>query len=147
MVFAHKAQHWGVATQGRDETDVEQTLMSIMIVFKYIEDKDVFQKYYSKFLAKRLIMELSASDQMEAEMISQLKTACGTEYTSKLQRMIQVIVFRQAVRGWVSMCYRWLFLEKFCSHNIYIDICLGEEYRYSSAGFGYILQRPIMLHS
>ena len=44
-----------------------------MIVFKYIEDKDVFQKFYSKMLAKRLVQFLSASDDAEASMISKLK--------------------------------------------------------------------------
>lgn len=61
-----------------------------MIVFKYIEDKDVFQKFYSKMLAKRLVQHMSASDDAEASMISKLKQACGFEYTSKLQRMFQV---------------------------------------------------------
>lgn len=60
-----------------------------MTVFKYIEDKDVFQKFYSKMLAKRLIHFSSASDDAEANMISRLKDACGYEYTSKLQRMFQ----------------------------------------------------------
>ena len=45
----------------------------VMIVFKYIEDKDVFQKFYSKMLAKRLVQFLSASDDAEASMISKLK--------------------------------------------------------------------------
>lgn len=62
----------------------------VMIVFKYIEDKDVFQKFYSKMLAKRLVQHMSASDDAEASMISKLKQACGFEYTSKLQRMFQV---------------------------------------------------------
>jgi len=62
-----------------------------MVVFKYIEDKDVFQKFYSKMLAKRLVQHMSASDDAEASMISKLKQACGFEYTSKLQRMFQVI--------------------------------------------------------
>jgi len=62
-----------------------------MVVFKYIEDKDVFQKYYSKMLAKRLVSHMSASDDAEASMISKLKQACGFEYTSKLQRMFQDI--------------------------------------------------------
>jgi cullin 1 len=62
-----------------------------MIVFKYIEDKDVFQKFYSKMLAKRLVQHMSASDDAEASMISKLKQACGFEYTSKLQRMFQDI--------------------------------------------------------
>lgn len=62
-----------------------------MVVFKYIEDKDVFQKFYSKMLAKRLVQHMSASDDAEASMISKLKQACGFEYTSKLQRMFQDI--------------------------------------------------------
>lgn len=62
-----------------------------MVVFKYIEDKDVYQKFYSKMLAKRLVQHMSASDDTEASMISKLKQACGFEYTSKLQRMFQDI--------------------------------------------------------
>ena len=78
-----------------------------MVIFRYIEDKDVFQKFYSKMLAKRLVQGNSASDDAEvrilwykflclsyyfffqASMISKLKQACGFEYTSKLQRMFQ----------------------------------------------------------
>lgn len=44
-----------------------------MIVFKYIEDKDVFQKFYANMLAKRLVQRNSASDDAEASMISKLK--------------------------------------------------------------------------
>ncbi|CAI7988728.1 Cullin-1 [Geodia barretti] len=60
-----------------------------MVIFRYVEDKDVFQKFYSKLLAKRLVQQNSASDDAEASMISKLKQACGFEYTSKLQRMFQ----------------------------------------------------------
>ena len=67
----------------------EDTLNQCMIVFKYIEDKYVFQKFYSKMLAKRLVQHMSASDDAEASMISKLKQTCGFEYTSKLQRMFQ----------------------------------------------------------
>ena len=47
----------------------------------------MFQKFYSQMLAKRLIYDNSVSDDAESSMISRLKTACGFEYTSKLQRM------------------------------------------------------------
>lgn len=60
-----------------------------MIIFKYLEDKDVFQKYYSRMLASRLVGNLSASDDAESSMITKLKLACGFEYTTKLQRMFQ----------------------------------------------------------
>ncbi|MCO5589939.1 hypothetical protein L7F22_043908 [Adiantum nelumboides] len=70
-----------------DESSLEDQLTQIMVVFKYMEDKDVFQKFYSKMLAGRLINSNSASDDAEASMIAKLKEACGYEYTSKLQRM------------------------------------------------------------
>lgn len=38
-------------------------------------------------LSKRLINYSSASEDAEANMISKLKDACGSEYTSKLTRM------------------------------------------------------------
>ncbi|RKP39507.1 Cullin [Dimargaris cristalligena] len=70
-----------------DDNLLEQQLSGIMTVFKYIDDKDVFQKFYSKMLAKRLINRTSVSEDAEANMISKLKVACGHEYTHKLQRM------------------------------------------------------------
>ncbi|KAG7124885.1 Cullin-1 like protein [Verticillium longisporum] len=74
---------------GIEETELENTLTQIMIVFKYIEDKDVFQKFYSRMLARRLVHSNSSSDDAETSMISKLKEACGFEYTNKLQRMFQ----------------------------------------------------------
>jgi cullin 1 len=72
-----------------EEDDMEKLLTQVMTVFKYIEDKDVFQKFYSRMLAKRLVQTTSASDDAETSMISKLKEACGFEYTNKLQRMFQ----------------------------------------------------------
>ncbi|KAF5315363.1 hypothetical protein D9619_007309 [Psilocybe cf. subviscida] len=70
-----------------EEDDLEVALNRVMILFKYIEDKDVFQTFYTTKLSKRLIHGVSASDESEASMISKLKEACGFEYTNKLQRM------------------------------------------------------------
>lgn len=75
------------SSKNPEEAELEDTLNQVMVVFKYIEDKDVFQKFYSKMLAKRLCHHMSASDDAEESMISKLKAACGFEYTSKLQRM------------------------------------------------------------
>merc|ERR1712241_583374 len=79
------------SSKNPEEAELEDTLNQVMVVFKYIEDKDVFQKFYSKMLAKRLVQHMSASDDAEASMISKLKQAYGFEYTSKLQRMFQDI--------------------------------------------------------
>ncbi|KAM0670003.1 hypothetical protein MY8738_001444 [Beauveria namnaoensis] len=72
-----------------EEAELERTLAQLMTVFKYIEDKDVFQKFYSRMLARRLVHANSSSDDAETSMISKLKEACGFEYTNKLQRMFQ----------------------------------------------------------
>ncbi|KAI5842861.1 Cullin [Tricharina praecox] len=77
------------SAKSAEESDLENKLTAIMTVFKYVEDKDVFQKFYSKMLAKRLVNNLSASDDAETSMIGKLKEACGFEYTNKLQRMFQ----------------------------------------------------------
>lgn len=76
-------------SKSAEESELEEMLVQIMTVFKYIEDKDVFQKFYSKNLAKRLVHVSSVSDDAETSMISKLKEACGFEYTNKLQRMFQ----------------------------------------------------------
>lgn len=78
-------------TKTAEESELEEMLVQVMTVFKYIEDKDVFQKFYSKMLAKRLVHVSSVSDDAETSMISKLKEACGFEYTNKLQRMFQDI--------------------------------------------------------
>ena len=55
-----------------------------IVVFKYIEDKDVFQKFYSKMFGKRLVQHMSASDDAEASMISKLKVSISTPYKGNI---------------------------------------------------------------
>lgn len=73
--------------KGLTDPELEKRLSNAIIIFKYIEDKDMFQKYYSKMLANRLIGGLSISMDYEESMINKLKQACGYEFTSKLSRM------------------------------------------------------------
>ncbi|KAJ3153178.1 Cullin-2 [Geranomyces variabilis] len=75
------------SAKGLAEAEVETKLGQMVTLFKYVEDKDVFQKFYARMLAKRLIHGTSVSDDAEMGMISRLKMACGVEYTTKLQRM------------------------------------------------------------
>jgi len=57
-----------------------------------LDDKDVFQKFYSRSLGKRLIHMMSHSMDMEEAMINRLKQACGYEFTSKFHRMFTDIL-------------------------------------------------------
>ncbi|ELR52741.1 hypothetical protein M91_13908 [Bos mutus] len=87
------------SSKNPEEAELEDTLNHVMTVFKYIDDKDVVQKFYTKMLAKRLVHQNSASDDAEASMVSKLKQACGFEYTSKLQRMFQDIGVSKALNA------------------------------------------------
>lgn len=71
------------------ESDIESKFNGIMCIFQYIDEKDVFEKYYSRLLSKRLVYGTSASEDAETSMVAKLKEACGFEYTNKLQRMFQ----------------------------------------------------------
>lgn len=79
------------SSKNPEEAELEDKLKEIITVFRYLTDKDVFQKFYTSFFGRRLIHGLSSSDDAEMSMISKLKEACGYEYTSKLQRMYQDI--------------------------------------------------------
>ncbi|KAG1727401.1 Cullin-domain-containing protein [Suillus lakei] len=70
------------------EQDLEAALNHVIVLFKYIEDKDVFPTFYAVTLSKRLFLSISASNESEMSMISKLKEVCGLEYTNKLQRML-----------------------------------------------------------
>lgn len=52
---------------------VDEKLAESIIIFKYIDDKDVFQKFYSRMLAKRLIHQQTQSMDAEEAMINRLK--------------------------------------------------------------------------
>jgi cullin 1 len=69
------------------EDDMDIHLENIINIFKYLEDKDIYQKFYSKYLAKRLISGKIISEDAENSMISKLKGIYGQEFTSRFQTM------------------------------------------------------------
>lgn len=95
------------------EETLEKKIENIGIVFCLIDDKDVFKKYYAKFLAKRLIKGASAfclkaltplltwlrcnlhasgtsiANDLETLLIQKLRDICGHDFVSKLQKMLK----------------------------------------------------------
>ena len=53
--------------------------------------KDMFEAFYKKDLAKRLLLGKSASVDAEKLMLSKLKTECGAQFTLKLEGMFKDI--------------------------------------------------------
>lgn len=71
------------------EQEIELVLDKTMVLFRYLLEKDVFERYYKTHLAKRLLLNKSVSDDSEKNMISKLKTECGCQFTSKLEGMFK----------------------------------------------------------
>jgi cullin-4 len=74
-----------------NEQEIEALLDRLMVLFRYIHGKDVFEAFYKKDLAKRLLLGRSASSDLEKSMISKLKTECGNSFTNKLEGMFKDI--------------------------------------------------------
>lgn len=73
--------------RGVSEEDIEIVLDKVMMLFRYLQEKDVFEKYYKQHLAKRLLSGKTVSDDAERSLIVKLKTECGYQFTSKLEGM------------------------------------------------------------
>ncbi|XP_052215829.1 cullin-4A-like [Dreissena polymorpha] len=71
------------------EEELERLLDKIMVLFRFIHGKDVFEAFYKKDLAKRLLVGKSASVDAEKSMLSKLKQECGSGFTVKLEGMFK----------------------------------------------------------
>lgn len=73
--------------RGATEGQVKEELQKVIVVFRYLSDKDVFEAFYKQHLAKRLLANRSVSDEAERAMVSELKAECGFQFTTKLEGM------------------------------------------------------------
>ncbi|KXS17899.1 cullin-4A [Gonapodya prolifera JEL478] len=79
--------------QGKGLTDQEQEglLDRCLSLFRFIQGKDVFEAFYKRDLAKRLLLNRSSSDDAEKSMLMKLRQECGSQFTSKLEAMFKDI--------------------------------------------------------
>jgi len=73
----------------KTEGEVDIVLDKAIILLRYIQDKDLFERYYKKHLCKRLLMGKSVSIDVEKQMISRMKVELGNSFTSKLEAMFK----------------------------------------------------------
>ena len=73
------------------ENAMECVLDKIMGLFRFIHEKAVFESFYRKDLAKRLLVGKSVSFDLEKSMLGKLKQECGSGFTSKLEEMFNDI--------------------------------------------------------
>lgn len=111
------------------EQEIENVLDKSMVLFRYLQEKDVFERYYKQHLAKRLLLNKSVSDDSEKNMISKLKTECGCQFTSKLEGMFKDMTLSNTT------------MDEFKSHTqqnkvrFFVLFCVEELFRKIFRGF------------
>ncbi|XP_032322273.1 cullin-4B-like [Camelus ferus] len=86
------------------DEELEELLDKIMILFRFIYGKDIFEAFYKKDLAKRLLLGKSASIDAEKSMLFKLKQGCGMAFTSKLQGMFKDMELSKDIMIQLKQC-------------------------------------------
>lgn len=79
------------------EDAIESALDEVVIIFRFLTDKDVFEDFYKHHLSNRLLQYQGLSDDKEKLMLSKLKAECGHQFTSKLEGMIKNIELSKGI--------------------------------------------------
>ena len=66
-------------TPGDEDARLAHSLEQVLDLFRFIQGKDVFEAFYKRDLARRLLMERSASRDAERSMLTKLKTGVVPE--------------------------------------------------------------------
>ncbi|KRZ55498.1 Cullin-3 [Trichinella nativa] len=76
-------------SKAMSESDLENVMDRAMILFRHLQEKDVFERYYKQHLAKRLLHTRSLADDAEKSVIAKLRMECGCHFTSKIEGMFK----------------------------------------------------------
>ena len=84
-----EAERSGMASTGDEDAELDRQLDQGLELFRFIQGKDVFEAFYKKDLARRLLMGRSASRDAERNMLTKLKSECGSSFTHNLEQMFK----------------------------------------------------------
>ncbi|GBG23893.1 Cullin-3A [Hondaea fermentalgiana] len=75
--------------QPSNEAELSLKVDKVVVIFRYLQDKDIFENFYKQQLAKRLLSGRSVSEDAESSIIRKFKSECGQIFTSKLEGMFK----------------------------------------------------------
>lgn len=122
------------------EEELEQILDKIMVLFRFIHGKDVFEAFYKKDLAKRLLVGKSASVDAEKSMLSKLKQECGGGFTSKLEGMFKDMELSKDI----NIAYRQHIEANTGSKDLILYHAIGIDMTVNILTMGYWPTYPVM---
>jgi hypothetical protein len=72
----------------KGENYILEKIDEFMIIFKYLDAKDMFEQFYIRKLSARLLYNLTNSKKGEHHLIERLKHECGVVFVTKAEEMI-----------------------------------------------------------
>jgi cullin-4 len=88
--------------KGTSDADFETLLYSALGLYRFTNDKDVFRTFYHRALAKRLLLERSASDDFEKAMVKRLKEQCDPEFGMGDHMFTDLALSRDTMKEFLS---------------------------------------------
>lgn len=92
----------------KPEISNDMSIDDIMVVFKFLTDKDAFESHYRRLFAKRLIHGTSTCDEDEEAVIQRLQSENSMEYTGKITKMFQDVRLSKILEGDFDMMMKKL---------------------------------------
>lgn len=72
-----------------NDDKLEKLVIDTIEIFKFVNAKDVFEEFYLRGLARRLLLKKSASTEAEKIMLSKIRTECSSEFGTKTDSMLK----------------------------------------------------------
>ncbi|KFM83415.1 Cullin-5, partial [Stegodyphus mimosarum] len=87
--------------------EIEGKLKDVIVILKYVQNKDVFMRYHKSHLTRRLILETSAGNEKEENLVNSLRDiGMPADYVNKLSRMFQDIKVNEDLKEKFKRTYR-----------------------------------------
>lgn len=87
--------------------EIESKLKDVLLVLKYVQNKDVFMRFHKAHLTRRLILDTSADSEKEENMVEWLReVGMPADYVNKLARMFQDIKVSEDLNQQFKETYR-----------------------------------------
>jgi cullin 3 len=74
--------------KGKSDEDVEIVLQKAIVLLRYLVDRDMFERYYQKHLARRLLHNKSEMH-IEKELVRRMRSEMGNHFTAKFEGMFK----------------------------------------------------------
>lgn len=74
--------------KGKSDEDVEIVLQKAIVLLRYLSDRDMFERYYQKHLARRLLHNKSEMH-IEKELVRRMRAELGNHFTAKFEGMFK----------------------------------------------------------